>query len=74
MQGPPTGDPDLNAEQVEAQKRDFPLQFLIPKGVYGSGGLPVYRAESDDELMRDAVVANERLQLQVWGELYLRLL
>lgn len=74
MQGPPTGNPTRNAERAEAQKRETPLQFLLPKKVYGSGGLPDFQAEGDDELMRHAIVENERLQLAVWGELYLLLL
>jgi hypothetical protein len=72
--GPPTGDPKDHLEDVERQKQTAPLQFLVPKVLYGPGGLPLLRAETEEERIEYAVAMNERLALQIWGHIYERIL
>lgn len=73
LQGPPTGDPDENLAVVEEQSKSAPLQWIVPKVLYNADGLPILRAESEDERRQYALAMKERLGLQLWGQLYFEL-
>ncbi len=72
--GPPTGDIEQNEADVAEQATDAPLQFLLPKVVYGPGGLPLVKATTEDERRAHALAQHEGIQLQAWGRLLLEAL
>ena len=65
----PTGRTDENREAVAEQQQEAPLTSMLPTTIYGTDGLPVHRAASDEEQFEFHLTRNEVFRLQFWAPL-----
>ena len=64
---PPSGDYTANLAQVERQKAEHPLMFLVTKVIYGPHGFPVQVVQDEGLHERVALSEYERLGMELAG-------
>ncbi len=66
--GPPGGEPEAVAEQVEQQMRDHPLPYLFPKVVLDTDlGIPMFHAIDEASHKLAAMAQSRSMSTQLWA-------